>query len=75
MSETGISTSVRRKEVRRFLMGNSNYLDNINVEVQTYAYVARSEHTRATINEIDAGAAEASDGVFPILTGKDISAT
>ena len=38
MSETGIGVSVRRKEDRRFLTGNGNYLDDMNVAGQSYAY-------------------------------------
>jgi len=74
MSETGIGASVRRKEDRRFLMGNGNYLDDINVEGQTYAYFVRSPHAHATINGIDISAAEASHGVVAVLTGKDLTA-
>ena len=74
MSETGIGASVRRKEDRRFLMGNGNYLDDINVEGQTYAYFVRSPHAHATINGIDISAAEASHGVVAVLTGKDLAA-
>ena len=74
MSESGIGASVRRKEDRRFLMGNGNYLDDINVEGQTYAYFVRSPHAHATINSIDTSAAEASDGVVAVLTGKDLAA-
>ena len=44
MSETGIGASVRRKETWRFLTGNGNYLDDMNVEGQTYAYFVRSPH-------------------------------
>ena len=74
MSETGIGASVRRKEDRRFLMGNGNYLDDINVEGQTYAYFVRSPHAHATINGIDISAAKASHGVVAVLTGKDLAA-
>ena len=42
MSETGIGVSVRRNEDRRFLTGNGNYLDEMNVAGQTYAYFVRS---------------------------------
>ena len=41
MSETGISVFVRRKEDRRFLTGNCNYLGDMNVAGQTYAYFVR----------------------------------
>ena len=39
MSETGIGVSLRRKEDRRFLTGNRNYLDDMNVVGQSYAYI------------------------------------
>lgn len=42
MSKTGIGVSVRRKEDQRFLTGNGNYLDDMNVAGQTYAYFVRS---------------------------------
>ena len=42
MSETGIGASVRRNEDRRFLTGNGNYIDDMNVAGQTYAYFVRS---------------------------------
>ena len=42
MSETGIGVSVRRKEDQRFLTGNGNYFDDMNVAGQTYAYFVRS---------------------------------
>ena len=73
MSETGIGASVRRKEDRRFLTGNGNYLDDMNVEGQTYAYFVRSPHAHATINSIDTSAAEASDGVVAVLTGQQLA--
>lgn len=41
MSEAGISVFVRRKEDRRFLTGNCNYLGDMNVAGQTYAYFVR----------------------------------
>ena len=42
MSETGIGDFVRREEDRRFLTGNGNYLGDMNVAGQTYAYFVRS---------------------------------
>lgn len=72
MSETGIGASVRRKEDRRFLTGNGNYLDDINVDGQTYAYFVRSPHACAKIKDIDISAANASEGVIAVLTGKEL---
>ncbi len=42
MSETGIGVFVRRKEDRRFLTGNGNYLDDMNVAGQNYGYSVRA---------------------------------
>tara|TARA_B100000676_G_scaffold313246_1_gene392674 strand:+ start:4230 stop:6593 length:2364 start_codon:yes stop_codon:yes gene_type:complete len=73
MSETGIGASVRRKEDRRFLTGNGNYLDDINIEGQTYAYFVRSPHAHAAIKSIDTSKAETSDGVVAVLTGQQLA--
>ena len=73
MSETGIGASVRRKEDRRFLTGNGNYLDDINKEGQTYAHFVRSPHAHATIKSIDTSEAEASKGVVAVLTGQQLA--
>lgn len=73
MTETGIGASVRRKEDRRFLTGNGNYLDDINVDGQTYAYFVRSPHAHAKINGVDTTAAKACDGVVDVLTGQQLA--
>ena len=73
MSETGIGAPVRRKEDRRFLTGNGNYLDDINIEGQTYAYFVRSPHAHAAIKSINTSKAETSDGVVAVLTGRQLA--
>ena len=72
MAESGIGASMRRKEDQRFLTGNGNYLDDINVEGQTYAYFVRSPHAHAKITDIDTNGAESSDGIVAVLTGQQL---
>ena len=72
MSDTGIGASLRRKEDRRFLRGNGNYLDDINVEGQAYACFVRSPHAHAKINSINTSSAVATEGVIAVLTGKEL---
>ncbi|MBT3790834.1 MAG: xanthine dehydrogenase family protein molybdopterin-binding subunit [Alphaproteobacteria bacterium] len=74
MSETGIGAAVRRKEDQRFLTGNGNYTDDINVFGQTYAAFVRSPHAHAKINGINTSAAAAADGVVAVLTGEELAA-
>ena len=74
MTETGIGAAVRRTEDQRFLTGNGNYTDDINVFGQTYAAFVRSPHAHAKINGINSTAAAAADGVVAILTGEELAA-
>ncbi len=74
MSETGIGARVKRVEDQRFLTGKGNYTDDINRPNQTYAFILRSPHAHARITSLDASAAQASEGVVAVFTGKDIAA-
>ena len=73
MTETGIGAAVRRKEDKRFLTGNGNYLDDLNATGQTHAYFVRSPHAHANIKSIDCSATKASPGVVAVLTGKELA--
>ncbi len=74
MSETGIGAAVKRTEDFRFLTGNGNYVDDINVTGQTYAVFVRSPHAHAKINGINTSAAAGMPGVIAIYTGEDLAA-
>ena len=74
MTDSGIGATVRRKEDKRFLTGNGKYLDDINANGQTYACFVRSPHAHAKIRGIDISAAEKSEGVVAVFTGKDLAA-
>lgn len=71
MSETGIGASVKRKEDKRFLTGQGNYLHDIDRPNQSYAYILRSPMAHAKINGIDTAAAAAAPGVLAVYTGAD----
>lgn len=73
MTSEGIGASVRRTEDRRFLMGNGNYLDDINRPNQAYASFVRSPHAHAKINGIDISNAESAPGVLAVFIGKDLA--
>jgi carbon-monoxide dehydrogenase large subunit len=74
MSEFGIGRPVRRVEDAAFLTGNGNYVDDISLPAQSYAYILRSPHPHADIKSIDTEKAAASLGVLAILTGEDVAA-
>jgi carbon-monoxide dehydrogenase large subunit len=71
MSATGIGASVKRSEDIRFITGKGRYVDDINRPGQAHAYFLRSPHAHATINKIDAAAAQKAPGVVAVLTGED----
>jgi carbon-monoxide dehydrogenase large subunit len=71
---SGIGASVRRKEDYRFLTGDGNYTDDVQIAGQTYAYFLRSPHAHAKINGIDKSAALKAPGVIAIFTGEDLAA-
>src|SRR5690349_6522762 len=68
-----IGESVRRKEDARFLMGNGQYTDDINLANQRYAVFVRSPHAHAAIRRIDTARAAAMPGVARVFTGDDIA--
>ena len=69
----GIGASVKRKEDRRFITGKGRYTDDIRQENQAYAAFVRSPHAHARIRSIDAGAAEAMDGVIAVFNGDELT--
>ncbi len=74
MSKFGISQPVRRVEDARFVTGAGRYVDDIQLEGQTYGYVVRSPLAHARINGIEMAAARAAPGVIDIITGAELGA-
>ena len=73
MGDTGIGSSVRRKEDLRFVQGAGKYTDDMNLDGQVHAYILRSPHAHATIRSIDTSAARDSAGVVAVFTSEDMS--
>ncbi len=69
--DSGIGASSKRREDVRFLTGNGQYTDDINIHGQAYVYFLRSDVAHGVIKSIDTSAAEAMPGVERIFTGKD----
>ncbi len=68
-----IGESLKRKEDLRFLTGQGNYTDDINLAHQKYGYFVRSPHAHAKINSVDISAAAKMPGVARIFTGADLA--
>jgi carbon-monoxide dehydrogenase large subunit len=73
MKQFGIGQPVRRVEDRRFITGHGNYVDDIQLSRQTYAFMLRSPHAHARIAAIDAAAALSVPGVLAVFTGEDLA--
>ncbi|MET4807233.1 xanthine dehydrogenase family protein molybdopterin-binding subunit [Limibacillus sp. MBR-115] len=74
MPDSGIGSSVRRREDQRFLTGVGKYVDDINRADQVWAVFVRSPHAHAVVKSIDSTAAVAAPGVVAIFTGADMAA-
>ena len=70
----GIGASSKRREDVRFLTGEGNYTDDINVNGQAYVYFLRSDIAHGTLNSVDTSAADGMKGVVKIFTGADFEA-
>ena len=69
--DSGIGASPKRREDVRFLTGNGNYTDDINIRGQAHVFFLRADVAHAKINGIDSSAAAAMPGVVRIFTGTD----
>jgi carbon-monoxide dehydrogenase large subunit len=69
--QSGIGTTVRRKEDLRLVTGRGCYSDDFNFPGQAYGAAVRSPHAHALICSIDVAAARAMPGVLAVLTGAD----
>ncbi|MDC1223340.1 xanthine dehydrogenase family protein molybdopterin-binding subunit [Ascidiaceihabitans sp.] len=72
--KSGIGASSKRREDVRFLTGNGNYTDDINIRGQAYVFFLRSDVAHGTLNSVDTFAASAMPGVVQIFTGADFEA-
>ena len=72
--KSGIGASSKRREDVRFLTGNGNYTDDINMRGQAYVFFLRSDVAHGTLNSVDTSAASTMPGVVQIFTGADFEA-
>ena len=68
----GMGHSVKRKEDPRFIRGQGEYIDDVNLPGQLWLDIVRSPYAHATIKSIDASEALKVPGVAAVVTGKDL---
>lgn len=66
-----IGESVLRREDDRYIIGQGQYTDDLNIEGQVFMVVVRSEHAHGLVKGVDTDAAMASPGVIAVLSGAD----
>ncbi|MBI1349616.1 MAG: carbon-monoxide dehydrogenase large subunit [Actinomycetales bacterium] len=64
--------SMKRVEDQRFVRGQGNYVDDVNLPGMLHSAILRSPFAHARINAIDTSAAEALPGVVAVITGKTL---
>ena len=64
--------SMKRKEDQRFVRGQGNYVDDVNLPGMLHGAILRSPHAHAKILSIDTSRAEAHPGVVAVITGKTL---
>ena len=69
----GIGASSKRREDIRFLTGEGNYTDDINLHGQAHVFFLRSDIAHGVLNSVDTSAAEGMPGVVKIFTGADFA--
>ena len=74
MQKFGIGQPAKRFEDNRLLSGEGQYVEDIELDGQTFASFVRSPHAHAEIISIDTSEAESMPGVLGIYTVKDLKA-
>jgi carbon-monoxide dehydrogenase large subunit len=64
--------SVKRKEDPRFIRGQGEYIEDVNLPGQLWLDIVRSPYAHATIKSIDSSEALKVPGVAAVVTGKDL---
>ena len=68
----GMGHSVKRKEDPRFIRGQGEYIEDVNLPGQLWLDIVRSPYAHAKIKSIDASEALKVPGVAAVVTGKDL---
>ena len=69
-----VGTSVPRKEDRKLVTGNGQFIDNINLPGQVWLAVVRSPYAHARIGKVDLAAARKVKGVVAAFSGAELAA-
>src|SRR5438270_443855 len=70
----GLGEAYKRKEDARFIRGQGNYVDDVQLPGMLYGDIVRSPYAHALIKNIDISKALAIPGVLAVITGKDLEA-
>src|SRR5437588_5722758 len=70
----GLGESYKRKEDARFIRGQGNYVDDVQLPGMLYGDIVRSPYAHALIKSIDTSEALKVPGVVAVITGKDLDA-
>ncbi|MFQ6012056.1 MAG: aerobic carbon-monoxide dehydrogenase large subunit [Thermoplasmata archaeon] len=72
--EGGVGQPIKRKEDARFIRGQGNYVDDVELPGMVYLDIVRSPYAHARITSIDTTEALKVPGVLAVITGKDLEA-
>src|SRR5260370_5408008 len=70
----GLGESYKRKEDARFIRGQGNYVDDVQLPGMLYGDIVRSPYAHALIKNVDISKALQVPGVLAVVTGKDLDA-
>src|SRR5437016_13634349 len=70
----GLGEAYKRKEDARFIRGQGNYVDDVQLPGMLYGDIVRSPYAHALIKNIDTSEALKVPGVVAVITGKDLDA-
>src|SRR4030095_3022434 len=70
---SGMGHSMKRKEDPRFIRGQGNYIDDVNLPGMVYMAIVRSPFAHAKINKIDSTKAMKVPGVLAVITGETLA--
>src|SRR2546428_1632441 len=70
----GLGEPYKRKEDARFIRGQGNYVDDVQLPGMLYGDIVRSPYAHALIKNIDISRAMEVPGVVAVITGKDLDA-
>src|SRR5713226_6903826 len=69
-----LGEAYKRKEDARFIRGQGNYVDDVQLPGMLYGDIVRSPYGHALIKNIDISVAMKVPGVLAVITGKDLDA-